>query len=291
MSYYYKYPFVSPESTFARIRLELRSYFDTGAVDDSLFPSWTNDCLIKLGRGSYPREEAVMHISGYGARLPDNFKDVREAWSCDVSNVNYQLPSSIYQQVTGSTRNLITSRMDAPDIYCDLCTECEFPDMIKAVYKTTETVAFTFRRTCLLTPGNISTPCPTDLYCANYNAVSPESYDIRDNTFATTFCEGVVHLLYYAENFDTYDNQLIPDDEAGRFRKYIELYIKSKIFEQLFNQTTDETYNQSFQKYQSYKQQADEALILAYIESKKEDVYRKQRAIRRVKNRNKKYEL
>ena len=291
MSYYYKYPFISPEPTFARVKLELKSYFDTGAVDTTLFPFWTNDCLIKLGRGSYPIQEAVMYMENFTSRLPDNFKYVREAWSCQMSGYEYPNPSSIYQQVTPGTKNLITSRMDAPDIYCDLCTECQYPDMIKAIYKTTEQVAFTFRRTHLLTPGNINKSCPKDLFCANYNAIGQDGYDIQDNQLVTTFPEGIVYLTYYSEDFDDYENQLIPDDEQGRFRKYIELYIKSKIFEQLFNQTTDETYNQSLQKYQMYKQQADEAYILADIESKKEDIYRKQRAIRRTLRRNRKYEL
>jgi hypothetical protein len=291
MSYYYNYPFISPEPTFARLKLELKSYFDTNAVDTTLFPIWTNDCLLKLGRGSYPISNALLYIKDFEARLPDDFKYVREAWSCQTSGINYQSPSSIYQQITPATANLITTRMDAPDIYCDLCTECEFPDMIKAIYKTTEQVAFVFRRVNLLTPGNIEKSCPQDLYCANYNAVCEDSYDIRSNKMVTTFCEGLVYLNYYSEAYDDYSNQLIPDDEAGRFREYIRKYIKARIFEQLFNQTTDETYKQSYEKYQIYQREADEAFILADIESKKEDVYRKQRAIRRTRNRFRKYEL
>ena len=34
MSYYYKYDFVSPEPLYATVKEELKSYFDTGAVDD-----------------------------------------------------------------------------------------------------------------------------------------------------------------------------------------------------------------------------------------------------------------
>ena len=71
----------------------------------------------------------------------------------------------------------------------------------------------------------------------------------------------------------------------------MELYIKSQVFEQLFNQTTDETFNQSERKYLMYKQQADEAYILARNESISEDVYRKRRATRRTQRRNLKYEI
>ena len=53
MSYYYKYNFVSPEPIFAEVKEELRSYFDTGMVDDILFPKYVEDCLKRLGRSSY----------------------------------------------------------------------------------------------------------------------------------------------------------------------------------------------------------------------------------------------
>ena len=49
MSYYYKYDFVSPEGSFATIKEEFKSYFDTGAIDDLLFPTYANKCLQKLG--------------------------------------------------------------------------------------------------------------------------------------------------------------------------------------------------------------------------------------------------
>ena len=53
ISNYYKYPFESPEPLYAKIKLELKSYFDTGAVDDLLFPVYIKYCLDKLGRLSY----------------------------------------------------------------------------------------------------------------------------------------------------------------------------------------------------------------------------------------------
>jgi len=291
MSNYYKYSFVSPTPTYARIKEEFKSYFDSGIVDDTLFPLWTLDCLDKLGRGSYPIYPAVLNLENYEARLPDDFKYMREAWMCSTNEQSFRMPSFIYQGVSDSTRMLVTSRLDSPQIYCDICTEeeCGFPDMIKAIYKTTEEVAFTFRKSYLLTPGNINTACPTDLYCANKGAAAPNSYDIHDNKLVCTQRDGIVYILYYSDG--TGDEQLIPNDEAGRFRKYIELYIKSKLSEQVFNQTTDETYNQSFQKMQYYKQQADEAYILADIESKKETVYKKVRAITRTRRRNWKYEI
>lgn len=287
MSYYYKQQFISPEPIFAKVREELRSYFDSGAVDSTLFPLWTNDCLRKLGKAAYPIYECILPICNYQCKLPDDFKYVREAWSCVEWNTSYQLPSSIYQQLTPTTIGLISSRLDAPDVYCE--GNCDYPDVIQAIYKTTEQIAFQFKKQVLLTPGNINGSCPRDLYSVNYNSASYNTYDVKDNKFTTTFPEGTVYMLYYAEDFDSNANQLIPNEI--RQLNFIELYLKQKTFEQIYNQTTDESFQQSEKKYLMYKQMADEAYILADIENKSEDVYRIQRSIRRTRRRNNKYSI
>jgi len=82
MSYFYKYEFISPEPIYAIVKEELKSYFDTGAVDDLLFPVYTNKCLEKLGRGTHPIVPVVLFVEDFIARLPDNFYAVREAWYC-----------------------------------------------------------------------------------------------------------------------------------------------------------------------------------------------------------------
>ena len=78
MSYYYKYTFTSPESIYSLVKEEFKSYFDTGAVDDLLFPTYLDKCLKKLGRSSYIISEDVIEIDNFQGRLPDNFYAVRE---------------------------------------------------------------------------------------------------------------------------------------------------------------------------------------------------------------------
>ena len=85
MSYYYKYNFISPEVVYSTVKEELKSYFDTGAVDDLLFPTYLDKCLRKLGRSSYVITEIPLYIENFEARLPDNFFAVREAWLCTTA--------------------------------------------------------------------------------------------------------------------------------------------------------------------------------------------------------------
>src|SRR6266542_2701039 len=152
MSYYYKQSFISSSGVFATIKEELKSYFDSGIVDDVMFPLWTDKCLNKLGRGTFPINSTILYVVNSEFRLPDDFYAVREAWLCTSFDQSYQLPNASYQQVdtcSSSTAMLLNSGVVA----CEACTDCESPEVMRAIYKVTNTVLFSFKRQFMLTPG------------------------------------------------------------------------------------------------------------------------------------------
>jgi hypothetical protein len=310
MSSYYKYNFISPESTYSIVKEELKGYFDTGACDDLLFPSYVNECLRRLGRGSYVIKPEMMYLEDFQARLPDNFHAVREAWLCaEVDAAPYQAANSFYSQSSSTTIQIAPMTVGGDLCNNPTCTNpncdgtCQ-PEIIQAVYKTNHEVARTYHKEYLLKPGNISARknCDVsytdewDLYdnCQLSNSLSTgssgyDSFDIRDNKFVTNFRTGSVYLIYYAVDYDETGNQLIPDNYY--IRKFIELFLKYKMFETLTNQTNDETFNQLQQKMENAKMMADEAFISATTETKKETIYDKQRKIRNTLRRFNMYEL
>ena len=296
MSYYYKYSFVSPNGVFATIKEELKSYYDTGAIDDLMFSTYLNKCLNKLGRGSYSIVEEILHLEDYETRLPDNFYAVREAWLCtEINGFPYQSGNSFYSQAASATTiqvSPVTTTNSCSNVECtDLsCTGC-MPEMIvnQAVYKTNTQQNISYKKQYLLKPGNISVKSHCSLDCANFGASGPDSFDIRDNKFVTNFKCGKVHLIFYATDYDDRGNQLIPDNY--RITEYIEAFIRYKVFETLSNQINDETFNQIQQKLVYYKSLSDEAYVLADLEIKKQTAYQKQNRIKQDLNRNNKYEL
>jgi len=296
MSYYYKYNFVSPEPVFSVIKEELKSYFDTGAVDDLLFPTYLDKCLRKLGRATYEIQETYLTIEDFEARLPDNFFAVREAWMCTyVDGYPYKSANSFYSQAASQT-TIQVSPLTIGDEVCNnpnctnpSCSGNCMPELIQAVYKTSNELNLSYQKSYLLKPGNISVKAHCTLDCANLGASSADSFDIRDNKFVTNFRQGIVHLVFYAYDYDQSGNQMIPDNY--RIREYVEAFIKYKIFETLSNQINDETFNQVQQKLVYYKQLSDEAFIMADIEIKKQDPYAKQRRIKQDLNRFNMYEL
>lgn len=316
MSYHYKYNFVSPEPIYAVVKEELKSYFASGAIDDLMFPTYVDKCLEKLGKSSYAIVPVVLLIEDFTCRLPDNFYAVREAWACTQGNLQpYTNPSAFYSQANSLTSIQLspltingTSTCDNPICNNSDCTGDCLPTVIQAVYKTnTEICRQAIKRHHLLKPGNISMSqdCKfqynndPEMYgtTSNMNHVSRESphsarydsFDIRDNKFVTTFRNGIVELVMYATDYDCEGSQMVPDN--FRIREYIETFIKYKLFEMLFHETTDESYNQIQQKMIYYKQLSEEAYIMAELEIKKQTVHQKIRAIKRINNSFDKYEL
>ena len=309
MSYYYHYNFVSPEGIFAIIQEELKAYFDTGAVDSIMFNTYLDKALQKLGRATYVISEETLQIENFEARLPDNFHAVREAWMCTaVDGYPYQSANSFYSQAA-SASTIQVSPMTINGQPCtnpqcvNGCDEC-MPNLVQAVYKTNNSINRIYVRHYLLKPGNISAKTQCDVnYMDNWEAYSQslvtreftpysssyDSFDIRDNKFVTNFREGVVDMVFYATEYDNTGNQLIPDNY--RIKEYIEAFIKYKMFEQLTNQITDETFNQLLQKLQYYKQLSDEAYILALVELRQQTPWDKQKRIVQHLKRFRMYEL
>lgn len=296
MSYYYKYRFTSPEGIYATIREELKSYMDAGVIDDLMFPTYLDKCLNKLGRSTYVITETLLYIDDYKARLPDNFHAVREAWMCtEVDGGSIQSASSFYSQAaTASTIQIspvTINEQPCPSNCVEGCPDC-MPNLVQAVYKTNNSVSFTFERKFLLRPGNISAKEKCDVnylqnwatYAQGISRGTPysstyDSFDIRNNKFVTTFRNGVVDMVFYATEYDESGSQMIPDNYW--IKEYIEAFIKYKMFEQLMNVVTDESINQIERKLQHYKQLSDEAYILADSELKRQTMWQKQQRIKK----------
>ncbi len=310
MSYYYKYNFVSPEPAYATVKEELKSYFDTGAVDDLLFPTYLQKALNKLGKTTYVIQETILDVEDFEARLPDNFYGAREAWMCSETPLYpYQTANSFYSQAATATTiqvSPITTDCAIPSPCCGNvgCDGSCMPELMQTVYKTNSQTQRSITREFLMQPGNINgrnhctldygaawsfTDTPLTEFNGTPYASAGNSFDIRDNKFVTNVRRAVVNLIFYATEYDGVGNQLMPDNY--RIREYVEAYLKFKIFEILSNQLTDETFEQIQKKLGYYKQLYEEAFIMADIEIKKQDAWTKQRKIKNDLNRFNMYEL
>lgn len=268
MSYYYKYKFVSPEPIYARVKEDLQSYFDTGIIDDTLFPKYTEYCLKKMGKVAFKVNDTPIEINEHYGTLPNNFYAVRELFSCgSVEKFPVNLGTAEYQQVTTQLTPYLNS-----------CQDCVLRDILVTTKEQGfDTIRYSYRIGHLLTPGTISALEKCSVDSGNLYSKSDDSFDIHDNKVVVNFKKGLVHLVYYGNDVDDNENQLIPD--IIEFSDYLEAYIKFKCFETIFNKITDESFNQVYEKYKLYKSEQGIKYVVSLSEFRKQSIYDIKRSI------------
>jgi hypothetical protein len=280
MSWFYQYEFVSPESSCALVKEELKSYFNTGAIDDILFPTWIKKAISKYYNSMFPIEEAVLNITDFYSQLPPDYKSIREAWICKTNYSWVQSPNSYYA-------NIIT-KMDTNAPQVTPCIGGQ-PDVIIDVFKEQKVTPLSFTFHGMLQPGNLSTRSQCPNYCGNSNSYNGGTFDIKDHKFFITEQHAEVYILYYANTLDDDGYPVIPDNEI--IRNYIEAFLKYKCFEQLSNNIIDETAKQIEGKVEKYHKELATARVCMETELKKQTVWQKKRAIIRDLKRNLMFEV
>jgi hypothetical protein len=250
-SNYYQYSFISPQSLYALIKEELNQWFISGAVDDTLFPLWTQKVLDKLGKGSYVITTGVFSVKDHEIVLPDGFKAVREAWALCTEIESIQTPASLY------TLEETLCLEDGLD--CDgVCKK----EAVKVVCKTTGTLFRTFEKNFRLSPGNVDASFP----CL-FDSTAEHRFDVQNGKLFTTLEKGDLYLVYYQEDQDCNGYQLIPDNV--HIKEALEAFIKFKLFEMLFNQASDDSFNQSFRRKEDAEADYNIKMVKAETETKK----------------------
>lgn len=248
MSYYHLFDYVSPREIYAEVKEELRSYFESGLLDDVMFPRYTLFCIKKIGKASYPVDQALLKVANHKALLPDYFFREREIYGCYVAH-RAVLPDStaIY------TASQIILPVSSPG--CQ--SKCP-PQQVEVLCKKTGSTLFTYQVTHLLMPA---TPAAG---IQEGRGLSAGTYQLDENHIHTSFEAGELYMTYYKKAYDDYQHPLIPD--LAEFREYLKSYLKYKCFETLYNNISDETFKQIESKLLFYKQQYEEQFIITKTE-------------------------
>ena len=302
---------ISPARVYARVKEEMRSYFNTGAIDDLLFPIWTKDCINKFENTYLPLKEAVMDMHHHKCTLPCDFKAVREVWMTFTYDKGPVTSPHVFYYQTDCRIN----PAPAPGEICEDCVPgyqcmapsqtptpvalpslCGVPPEYVVTHKVMEQMMFRFHVTGMLKPGNFKTigKCAND--SPNLDAYCIDTFDIVGDKLVTSFAQGTVYMAYFAEN------EIVPEDEgpdAGYymipdndpFEKYLIAYLRYMVYQQLFDQSTDESFNQIKAK----REDAEDKMWHAYTNAKayavNQDIYSVERAIVRSYNKNNRFRI
>lgn len=295
--FYRNQKFVSPEPIYARIKEEMKAYFNTGQIDDLMFPIWTKDCIKKFKNTYLEIKPAVLDLFDSKAELPCDFKSIREVYICSTYNKGpIKAPFTYYYQTDCRVGPVET----------DACTDCNkpectpsfespvpflgsTPEQFRVTHKVNTWMDFTFSLTGLLKPGNHKTIRVCHDGCPNLTCEARDTFDIINNHIVTSFPTGTLYIAYYADTEMDNGYSEIPDEHE--FQQYVYKYIRYMIYQQLYEQAGDETISALGQKMQFAQRQADEQFIIARNEAIGETVYDVQQAIKRSYNRHNRFRL
>lgn len=254
----YNYEWISPEPIIAEIKEELRSYFETGAVDDGLFPSYIDHCLRKIGDTMLETIEEIVPLKNKSAILPPGIVRLNDVFFVGNPNAPVKIPggSTTYQTTieTVTIDNSNELNPENPNVYKE----------VRIIEKETNNLLYSFDSILRLRPSTIRAKnlCENDTFKMFYDI--PYIYDVIGRILSCNFTEGSLLIRYKSYRKDDEGYPLVPDHVS--MQDLLQYYLRYKLFEQLWNSVTDESYNQMQNKMQYYEQKYNEALIIARAE-------------------------
>lgn len=279
------YKYISVKSIYAQVKEELKSYFNTGAVDDLLFDTYTLYVISEFNRTYFKKYEMPLKVEDGEAKLPDNFRFVKGVFICSNVNVLSNIGGSRYFlddcRLLSLPRNRCDVCFELPDP-CANCSKCINKDYT-VIHAHRQFEIMNYRISQELFPDYMTRENKC-LHCSKGKNLGDRFYSISEDScrLYVPFTSGTVHLEYYGDPYGQFGEDIqIPDRPA--FKDYLLKYLKFKTFESLFNSTTDESFNQITQKLSFYKTEKE----IAYVDAKNESITQTQEQVAKsiIRNR------
>jgi len=225
ISGYSKNEFVSADTIYSKIRREWKSFSSSNLIDDGEFPVYTAELLEFLGIGAMKEAEAVIEISDYKAKLPDDFVELYAAYRCTNTSSNTEVWRGQGQTII---RQDITCEVLGVKDNCTIC--CDDERLIQKI--TTQmfvkycvvTNEFCNVRPLVLSP-NVKPRCAED--CINLISTTDYEITMDDGYITANFNDDCIYLKYYAFPMDEHGYPMVPKDV--RVQKAVEWYIKYQL--------------------------------------------------------------
>jgi hypothetical protein len=301
-----KVKYISSEVIQARVREELRTYFYAGAIDDLMFNTWVADCIDKFEYTYLPIKECAMDMWNNRCELPCDFKAVREVWMCATFFKGPIVSPHVFYYQTdcriGSAPTPADSCSDC--LIGDQCfppsqtptplnlpSLCDVPAEFIVTHKVMQQLNFSFRVTGMLKPGNFRTIDRCHEGCPNRDVWCVDTFDIVGNSLHTSFREGTIYLAYYASKAEQDETgyYLISDNDP--FQKYVYYYLRFMVFQQMFDQSIADDFNQARAKRDDAEKRMWDSYQNAKAYAVSDDIYGLEKRIVRSYNKNNKFLL
>lgn len=253
---YNNWNYISSETLVAELKEELKSYFDSGSLTETLIPTYISNALRKLKVLVLEYKEDILTLDNYRAKLPSDFAYLKDAYLlCTVTNITNPVASTVFEYYKKT--------------YCNDSCDTEYETFEKTTQTLPAWVSTNLNPTLLRVYFTSKTYCTSD--CAGLSVRTDDEITINNKTMTATFPEGDIFIQYWNQPEDDF-GPLIP--EIVEVEDYVKAFLFYKLFEQLYNSVTDESINIIERKLQFYRAnyyaKYESALNILKQESKQE---------------------
>lgn len=198
--------YIPAQEIISETKNDLYSYFEKGALDESILYPIIRTCLSKMGLKILPVKKTVLKLDRGKAELPCDFYKMDYALGCGFCEnigIDYNVPQFLEYEVSG---------LNICETECDYCSDaCGNLYGIRQYYNTWTTQ---YSELFQLTIGTDSKPfcttgCFEDLSRKGYNEIT-----IKNGHVYASFLEGHIYIEYLT-NLESDDGDLmIPDQQV-----------------------------------------------------------------------------
>jgi hypothetical protein len=249
---------ISTDVCFANTKQMLNSYEAFGMLSDSDLFRWTKWVINRLGISQMVEKELVLDVENYKVALPEDFALLWVIHKCNACNDQDGVSTYRWYQ---PEQRLILKDWVNKNCYsnCDVCRNDEVYEVTRTVELETKeinTQRFCDRTLMSLNKRVAKEQCHQK--CPNLYSKSTNNFNIDNNFIYTNFCEGHIHLQYYAHALDEDGYPMILDNEY--VKQAIEDYLIFKSFQSIFYNNAADVQQRLQYAETKYQQSLKEAL-------------------------------
>ena len=255
--------FISVENILASVKMKLRSFDESGLLNDSSMISNIDYILTRTGYSLEEYKPLVLDIYDGTVEIPEDLKFVEIMYKCEICNSK---PKTKHTRWYYGLPHRWTVRDYAKRVCYNKCDIDDCEDQItRTIWIDTEEHVDHFCNKKIIKYKKTVPTDKIDSSCPNIHCESEDFFNIKNNKFYFNFTEGHVLLYYTAKKLDEDGYPLVEDDPI--LLRAIEDYLLLKELETIYwNGEADVLQRLQLARVESAKT-LDEALILKKIPS------------------------
>ena len=248
---------ISTDVIFSNVKQMLKSFEATGLLNDADLFRWTKWVINRIGIGQLIEKETILDVEDYKTELPEDFSLLWVVHKCDSCG---ETGHATYHWYTPEHRFVLKDWVNKACYgECDICRHGEVVEVTRRVEGFThEPIKTSYCNRTLMSLNKRVSKNKCHKYCANLYNTSEWNFNFDEKNMFFNFCEGHIHLQYYANAIDEEGYPMIVNNEY--IKQAIEDYLIYKSLQVIYYNNEADVQQRMMYAEQKFQQSLKEAL-------------------------------